>query len=71
MEALYKGEKFVPAEKSESVDNILARYEDIGIRQFGILWVLDQTSQATHDDFHETNRHRVGPGDRARPCRVR
>jgi Protein of unknown function DUF262/Protein of unknown function (DUF1524) len=29
MEALYKGEKFMPAEKSESVDNILARYEDI------------------------------------------
>jgi len=29
MEALYKGEKFVLAEKSESVDNILVRYEDI------------------------------------------
>ena len=29
MEALYKGEKFVPAEKSVSVGNILARYEDI------------------------------------------
>jgi hypothetical protein len=29
MEALYKDEKFAPADKSESVENILRRYEDI------------------------------------------